>query len=146
MSVSSSTTNPIYAPQSWGEGQASVGTIITVPLATTNVVSETAIPITKSLSAGVWAITPNFITTSTVDGAVFVSVNIAIQTTLGTVYNQDFYYNSVANNGQTLDNYSSAIIPVTLADNPLTIEYVLLYNTSATDPTVSGSITFIRIA
>jgi hypothetical protein len=146
MSVASSVINSIDVGQSWVEGQSPVGSIVTITVPTTNVVSETAIPFTQSLTAGIWAITPNFITTSTVDGAVFVSVNIAIQTTTGTVYNQDFYYNSVANDGQTLDNYSSAIVPVSLTDNPLTIEYVLLYNTSATDPTVSGTITFIRIA
>jgi hypothetical protein len=149
MSYSSSTVNTIFTGSgvTWFEGQPPVGTITTGTLPSQNVTSETPISITQNLGPGIWSVTPNYTTTSNIDGSVFVRVLIGIQTNGAAAdYLQAFYYDATIDDAGTLSNYINAIIPVTAAASPLTVTYALEYNTAATDPTVVGSFTFIRIA
>jgi hypothetical protein len=147
MSVASSVINSIDVGQSWVEGQSPVGKIFTITVPTTDVTSNVAVTEVENLSEGVLAITSQFITTSTSDGTSVSTISVSIiPSGVTTPYSQDFYYDVVINNTQTIDMFTTAIVPVTNTENPLTITYVLNWAIGATDPTVSGTITFIRIA
>jgi hypothetical protein len=149
MSVASSIINSINIAKPWVVGQSPIGAILTIGLPTTNVTSNVGVTELQSLCEGVWAITSQYTTESTADGTTIELISVTIDTAAAgqQPYTQDFYYNNIVlDNTETLDMFTTAIVPVTNAENPLQISYVLVWAVGASDPTVTGTITCIRIA